>query len=316
MIIPSFQDILQARITIAPYLKPTPIYHYPNLSEAIGTEVWVKHENHLPIRAFKVRGGINFMANFQDQASNTGVITASTGNHGQSVAYAARLFNIRAVVAMPNGANEAKVKATQNLGAEVRFVGNDFDDCRQHIEKVAEKEGLHYLSSGNDPLIIAGVGTYTLEILEDLPDVDVIIVPIGGGSGAAGACIAAKAINPLVEIIGVQAAAAPAAYLSWKEQKPVEAQMETFAEGLATRTTFDVPQAILQDHLDDFILVSEQELIDAVVLGIEKTHNLVEASGAASLAAACKLTERLQGKRVAVIMSGGNITLEQLRQII
>ncbi len=316
MIIPSFQDILQARITIAPYLKPTPIYHYPNLSEAIGTEVWVKHENHLPIRAFKVRGGINFMANFQNQASNTGVITASTGNHGQSVAYAARLFNIRAVVAMPNGANEAKVKATQNLGAEVRFVGNDFDDCRQHIEKVAEKEGLHYLSSGNDPLIIAGVGTYTLEILEDLPDVDVIIVPIGGGSGAAGACIAAKATNPLIEIIGVQAAAAPAAYLSWKEQKPVEAQMETFAEGLATRTTFDVPQAILQDHLDDFVLVSEQELMDAVVLGIEKTHNLVEASGAASLAAACKLTERLQGKRVAIIMSGGNITLEQLRQII
>ena len=316
MIIPSFQDILQARITIAPYLKPTPIYHYPNLSEAIGTEVWVKHENHLPIRAFKVRGGINFMANFQNQASNTGVITASTGNHGQSVAYAARLFNVRAVVAMPNGANEAKVKATQNLGAEVRFVGNDFDDCRQHIEKVAEKEGLHYLSSGNDPLIIAGVGTYTLEILEDLPDVDVIIVPIGGGSGAAGACIAAKATNPLVEIIGVQAAAAPAAYLSWKEQKPVEAQMETFAEGLATRTTFDVPQKILQDHLDDFVLVSEQELMDAVVLGIEKTHNLVEASGAASLAAACKLTERLQGKRVAIIMSGGNITLEQLRQII
>ena len=316
MIIPSFQDILQARITIAPYLKPTPIYHYPNLSEAIGTEVWVKHENHLPIRAFKVRGGINFMANFQDQASNTGVITASTGNHGQSVAYTARLFNIRAVVAMPNGANEAKVKATEDLGAEVRFVGNDFDDCRQHIEKVAEKEGLHYLSSGDDPLIIAGVGTYTLEILEDLPDVDVIIVPIGGGSGAAGACIAAKATNPLVEIIGVQAAAAPAAYLSWKEQKPVEAQMETFAEGLATRTTFDVPQKILQDHLDDFVLVSEQELMDAVVLGIEKTHNLVEASGAASLAAACKLRERLQGKRVAIIMSGGNITLEQLRQII
>jgi threonine dehydratase len=316
MIIPSFQDILQARITIAPYLKPTPIYHYPNLSEAIGTEVWVKHENHLPIRAFKVRGGINFMANFQNQASNTGVITASTGNHGQSVAYAARLFNIRAVVAMPNGANEAKVKATQNLGAEVRFIGNDFDDCRQHIEKVAEKEGLHYLSSGDDPLIIAGVGTYTLEILEDLPDVDVIIVPVGGGSGAAGACIAAKATNPLVEIIGVQAAAAPAAYLSWKEQKPVEAQMETFAEGLATRTTFDVPQAILQDHLDDFVLVSEQELMDAVVLGIEKTHNLVEASGAASLAAACKLGERLQGKRIAIIMSGGNITLEQLRQIL
>ena len=315
MIIPNFQDILEAQKTIAPYLKPTPIYQYPTLSEVLGTEIWVKHENHLPIRAFKVRGGVNFMANFHS-SNNTGVITASTGNHGQSVAYAAHLFNVRAIVAMPNGANEAKVKATQHLGAEVRFVGNDFDDCREHIEKIAAKEGLHYLSSGDDPLIIAGVGTYTLEILEDLPDVDVIIVPIGGGIGAAGACIAAKSINPLVEIIGVQAAAAPAAYLSWKEQKPVEAKTETFAEGLATRTTFDVPQTILRDHLDDFILVSEQELIDAVVLGIEKTHNLVEASGAASLAAACKLRERLQGKCVAIIMSGGNITLEQLRQLI
>ena len=315
MIIPDFQDILKAQKTIAPYLKPTPIYQYPTLSEVLGTEIWVKHENHLPIRAFKVRGGVNFMANFHT-SNNNGVITASTGNHGQSVAYAAHLFNVRAIVAMPNGANEAKVKATQNLGAEVRFVGNDFDDCREHIEKLSTKEGLHYLSSGDDPLIIAGVGTYALEILEDRPDVDVIIVPIGGGSGAAGTCIAAKAINPLVEIIGVQAAAAPAAYLSWKEQKPVEAKMETFAEGLATRTAFDVPQKILRDHLDDFILVSEQELIDAVVLGIEKTHNLVEASGAASLAAAYKLRERLQGKCVAIIMSGGNITLEQLRQLI
>ena len=315
MIIPDFQDILKAQKTIAPYLKPTPIYQYPTLSEVLGTEIWVKHENHLPIRAFKVRGGVNFMANFHT-SNNNGVITASTGNHGQSVAYAAHLFNVRAIVAMPNGANEAKVKATQNLGAEVRFVGNDFDDCREHIEKLSAKEGLHYLSSGDDPLIIAGVGTYALEILEDRPDVDVIIVPIGGGSGAAGTCIAAKAINPLVEIIGVQAAAAPAAYLSWKEQKPVEAKMETFAEGLATRTAFDVPQKILRDHLDDFILVSEQELIDAVVLGIEKTHNLVEASGAASLAAAYKLRERLQGKCVAIIMSGGNITLEQLRQLI
>ena len=312
---PVFQDMLKAQKTIAPYLKPTPIYQYPTLSEVLGTEIWVKHENHLPIRAFKVRGGVNFMANFHT-SNNNGVITASTGNHGQSVAYAAHLFNVRAIVAMPNGANEAKVKATQNLGAEVRFVGNDFDDCREHIEKLSTKEGLHYLSSGDDPLIIAGVGTYTLEILEDRPDVDVIIVPIGGGSGAAGACIAAKAINPLVEIIGVQAAAAPAAYLSWKAQKPVEAKMETFAEGLATRTTFDVPQKILRDHLDDFILVSEQELIDAVVLGIEKTHNLVEASGAASLAAAYKLRERLQGKCVAIIMSGGNITLDQLRQLI
>ena len=316
MHLPTFTDVLLARETIAPYLSPTPLYHYPGLSNKVGAEIWVKHENHQPIRAFKVRGGINLMANLDTETKARGVITASTGNHGQSVAYAARLFNVRAIVAMPNGANPGKVRAIENLGAEVQFVGRDFDDCREHVEQVAKRDGMHYLSSGDEPLLIAGVGTYALEILEELPGAEVIIVPVGGGSGAAGVCLAAEGLQTHVAVIGVQSEAAPSAYLTWKEKRRVEAKMETFAEGLATRSTFEMPQAIMQRDLDDFVLVSEAELKSAMLLAIEQTHNLVEAAGAAALAAACKLRERLNGKKVVLIMSGGNITLGQLKELL
>ncbi len=316
MHLPTFTDVLLARETIAPYLSPTPLYHYPGLSNKVGAEIWVKHENHQPIRAFKVRGGINFMANLDAETKARGVITASTGNHGQSVAYAAHLFNVRAIVAMPNGANPGKVNAIENLGAEVQFVGRDFDDCREHVEQVAKREGMHYLSSGDEPLLIAGVSTYALEILEELPGAEVIIVPVGGGSGAAGICLAAEGLETHVAVIGVQSEAAPSAYLTWKEKRRVDAKMETFAEGLATRSSFKMPQAIMQRDLDDFVLVSEAELNSAMVLAIEQTHNLVEAAGAAALAAACKLRKRLTGKKVVLIMSGGNITLGQLKELL
>ena len=316
MHLPTFTDILRARDTIAPYLRPTPLYHYQGLSDEVGAEVWAKHENHQPIRAFKVRGGVNFMANLDPETRLRGVITATTGNHGQSIAYAARLFNVRALTVMPNGANPDKVEAIRSLGAEIQFVGQDFDDSRKYVERVANSEGMYYLSSGDDPLLIAGVGTYALEILEELPSADVIIVPVGGGSGAAGVCLAAKTLNPRVRLIGVQSEAAPAAYLSWKNKQQVDAQMETFAEGLATRSAFKMPQAIMRRYLDDFILVSEEELKSAIILAIEHTHNLVEAAGAAALAATYKIREQLHGKRVVVVMSGGNITLPQLREIL
>jgi threonine dehydratase len=313
--LPTYTDVLLARQTIAPYLRPTPLYYYKGLSDVVGAQIWVKHENHQPIGAFKVRGGVNFMAHFPPDRRQLGVITASTGNHGQSVAYAAQLFGVRAIVAMPNGANPVKVEAIRNFGAEIRFVGHDFDDCRQYVEEAAQSEGLYYLSSGDEPLLIAGVATHTLEIIETLPDVEVIIVPVGGGSGAAGACLVAKTINPNIQVIGVQSQAAPAAYQTWKEGRRVEAATRTFAEGLATRTSFDLPQAILRRDLDEFILVSDDELRAAMRLTIEKTRNLVEGAGAAPLAAACKICDRLRGRRVALIMSGGNVTLAGLREL-
>jgi len=314
--LPTFTDVLLARQTIAPYLRPTPLYEYQSLGDAVGARIWVKHENHLPTGAFKVRGGVNFMAHLPPEKRALGVITASTGNHGQSVAYAARLFGVRATVAVPNGANPVKVEAIRNFGAEIRFVGRDFDDCRHYVQEAAQREGMYYLSSGDEPLLIAGVGTHTLEIVEALPEVEVIIVPIGGGSGAAGACLAAKTLNPAIQVIGVQSDAAPAAYRSWKERRDVEAPMQTFAEGLATRAPFDLPQTILRRDLDDFILVSDDELRAAMRLMIEKTRNLVEGAGAASLAAACQIHERLRGKRVALILSGGNATLAGLKELL
>lgn len=308
--------MLRARQTIAPHLRPTALYPYQGLSDAIGATIWVKHENHQPTGAFKVRGGVNFMAQLAPDQRRAGVITASTGNHGQSVAFAAQRFGIRAVVAMPNGANPGKVAAVRHFGAEVRFVGHDFQDCRKYVEAAAGQEGIHYLSSGDEPLLIAGVGTHTLEIVEALPDVEVIIVPVGGGSGAAGACLAAKATNPRIEVIGVQAEGAPAAYRSWREGRPVEAPITTFAEGLATGAPFELPQAILRRDLDDFILVSDGELRSAMRQLIEQTRNLAEAAGAASLAAAWKLRDRLQGRRVVLILSGGNVTLDGLRDLL
>ena len=314
--LPTFEDVIEARLTIAPHLSPTPLRQYQPLSDRTGAELWLKHENHLPTGAFKVRGGVNFVAHLSEEKRRQGILTASSGNHGQSVAYAAHLFKVRAVVAVPNGANPVKVEAIKGYGAEVRFVGKDFDDCRAYVEKTAETEGMHYLSSGDEPLLITGVATHTVEILEQEPDLDAIVVPVGGGSGAAGACLAAKAINPRVEVIGVQSERAPAAFLSWRERRRVEAPMETFAEGLATRAPFGLTQAIMREGLDDFVLVSDHELEEAMLILMEKTRNLVEGAGAAPLACVLRYPERFRGKRVALIVSGGNVSPETLRQLL
>jgi threonine dehydratase len=220
---------------------------------------------------------------------------------------------------MPQKANPLKVESMRNLGAKVVFHGRDYDDAREHAEDLARDRRYRYVHSGDEPLLIAGVGTYALEIMEDQPDIETIIVPIGGGTGASGCCIVAKTIDPQIRVIGVQAEKAPSAYLTWKEGRPTEAQMETFAEGLASRTPFELPQVILQDPdrgLNDFVLVSEEELRQAIIIAIEKTHNLAEGAGAAPIAAALKLREHISGQRVALVMSGGNLSLENLRDIL
>jgi len=315
-LVPTFNDVLAARDRIAPYLQPTALNRYPALDELIGTETWVKHENHQPICAFKVRGGINLLSRLPDDERRAGVITASTGNHGQSIAYAARLFGVRAIVCVPEGANPVKVRSIQGLGAEIVTHGVDFDEARVHAARLAEEHGYRYIHSGNEPHLIAGVGTQALEILERQPDIEVIIVPIGGGSGAAGTCIVAKAINPKIQVIGVQSAEAPAAQKSWKAHRLLEDRMGTIAEGLATRTAFELPQRILWEHLDDFLLVPDAEIRTAVRLMIETTRNLAEPAGAAPLAAAIRLKDRLKGKRLALILSGSNITPAQLRELL
>jgi threonine dehydratase len=305
-------DVLEARRRISPHLRATPLYPYAGLDELLAGEVWVKHENHQPVGAFKVRGGVNLVSQLHEDERSRGLIAASTGNHGQSIAYAARLHGVAARICVPEAANPVKLAAMRALGAELIVQGKDFDAAREHCEGLAEEHGYRYVHSGNEPLLIAGVGTETLEIIEDRPDVEAIIVPIGGGSGAAGACIVAKSIRPEIEVIGVQSDAAPAAFRSWEARALLDGENATFAEGLATRVPFELPQQILWEHLDDFVLVSEDEIRHATRLMIEHTRNLVEPAGAAPLAAAVKLGDRLRGKRIALVASGGNISPSQL----
>jgi threonine dehydratase len=256
------------------------------------------------------------VSRLDEEERRRGVIAASTGNHGQSIAYAARLFGVRATICVPENANPVKVESIRALGAEIVFHGTGYDEAREHCERLAEEHGFRYVHSGDEPLLIAGVATGSLEILEEQPDLDSLIVPVGGGSGAAGACIAARGKGAAAEVIGVQSEAAPAGFRSWKARALVEEPSATFAEGLATGTAFALPQRILWEQLDDFVLVSEASIRAATALMIEKTRNLVEPAGAAALAAVLHDPSRFAGRKVAVVCSGGNISPAQLTELL
>src|SRR5438046_5650268 len=237
---PTFADVLDAARQIRPYLSPPPLGPCPALDRLTGAEVHVKHETHTPTGACKVRGGVNLVSRLSEDERSRGVIAASTGNHGQSVAYAARLFGVSAIICAPATANPVKVESMQDLGAEVILEGERYDDSRRNAERLARENGYRYIHSGAEPLLIAGVGTHTLETLQEQPRIDTVIVPIGGGSGAAGACIAAKAITSDHRVIGVKSEQAPSAYLSWKHQELRESPNRTRAEGLSTAAPFEL----------------------------------------------------------------------------
>jgi threonine dehydratase len=313
----TIEDVYKARKIVSRYLPKTSLISSPALSKRLGFNAYIKCDNTLPTGAFKVRGGVNLVSQLSEKEKRRGVIAASTGNHAQSVAYAACLFGVKAIIGMPKNSNPNKVEATRCYGATVKFHGKDYDEARCWVEEEAKKKGYRYIHSANEPLLIAGVGTLYLEIMEEVPDVDAIIVPIGGGSGAAAACIVAKAINPKVKVIGVQAERASAVYLSWKNNKLMETESaDTFAEGLATRVAFKLTFDILSRVIDDIVLVSEEELKKAILALLETTHQLAEGAGAASTAAAFKMREQLQGKKVALPLTGGNLTLEKLSKIL
>jgi len=287
------------------------------LSAELGCEAWVKFENLQPVGAFKVRGGLNLLSHLSPGERKRGVVTASTGNHGQSIAYAARVFGARAVVAAPRGSNPLKRRAMEALGAEVVEVGRDFDEARAWVEDYARRENVRYIHSANEPLLIAGAATVSLEVMEALPEVHTILVPIGAGSGACGHCIVAKAINPEIQVIGVQASGCPSVYRAWKtgEDHAVD-EVRTFAEGLAARVPFALPMAILRRHIDDIVCVTDADMAAAMRLLLEATHTVAEAAGAAATAAAWNLRDRLRGRKVALILSGGNATLDTLRAVL
>ena len=313
----SLDDVYQAQETISKFLERTPLLHPLSLSRILDCQAYLKLENTLPTGAFKVRGGVNLIANLSETEKRRGVIAASTGNHAQSIAYAAQLFGVKAVIGMPEGANPVKVEATRGFGATVELHGKDYDEAREWVEAEARRKNYRYIHSANEPLLIAGVGTLYLEIMQQQPDIDVVIVPIGGGSGAAAACIVAKALNPNVKIIGVQAEKAPAVYRSWKTGRLTRTRFaDTFAEGLATRFAFKMTFDILHSMIDEIVLASEEEIKLAIVMLLETAHQLAEGAGAASTAAAFRLKEELRDKRVALTLTGGNLALTTLKAIL
>jgi threonine dehydratase len=312
---PTFEDIVAARTFISRYLPKTPLVRIPKISEALNCDYYAKLENLQPTGAFKVRGGVNLVGLLE--RDDVTLVTASTGNHGQSIAYAGRLFNKRVIIYAPaENVNEMKMQAMRDLGAEVRLHGRDFDEARLETERVAREERLRYVHSANEPQLIAGVGTMGLEIFEDLPDVDVVIAPAGGGSCASGNCIVARRLNPKVRVIAVQSDAAPAMWHAWRNHNlDPYPTMKTEHEGLATRTPFELTNEILWLLLDDFVLASDEEINDAVRLLARHGKQVVEGSGAASLAGAIKLREELRGKKVVGIVSGGNIPPERFAKL-
>ncbi len=310
---PSFADVLAARDFLAAYLRPTPLIRREALNRALGLDVWLKCENLLPTAAFKVRGGLNLIG--RDPTAKAGVIGASTGNHGQSLSYAGGVFDVPVTIVVPNGANPLKVAAMRANGATIVEHGNDYDDAREECERRAAATRTRYVHSGNEPFLIAGVATAALEVLSERPDVDVFIVPVGGGSGAAGAALVAKTLRPEMTVVGVQAEGASAAYRAWRDRAPrTTERAATFADGLATRTSFDLPQRMLAALLDDFVLVTDDELYSAMRLLLVEGHVVAEGAGAAPVAAARRFADRFSGKRVVCWVSGGNATADSLRR--
>ena len=313
MKIPTLYDIILAAERIKPYMDPSPLYTYPTLNEYLGFTAYVKHENYNPTGAFKIRGGINLICQLSKEEKKQGVITASTGNHGQSIALASKMFNVEAHICVPEGANPIKIAAIRSYGAIIHEKGKDFDEAALNGKQLAKDHGYRFINSGNEPHLISGVGTIGLEILQQNPNIEVVISPVGSGTGAGGTAIAMKTLKPGIKTISVQAKNAPSIYLSYKSGKLESTPTaNTFADGLATRNAFELPLKILRKYVDDFILVSEDEMRKAIKLYLENCHTVAEGAGAASLAAAVKLKKELEGKNVAIVLSGGNITIEEL----
>jgi len=315
--IPTLRDVYKARKVVNRFLFKTPLRYSKKLSKMLDFDVYLKLENTLPTRAFKVRGGIYFIMQKKEDALSKGVITASTGNHAQSIAYACGLIGAKATIVMPHGVSEVKVNALRDLGAEIIFHGKIFEEAREYAEKIARDKNMLYIHGINEPLLYAGVGTMHLENIEDLPDLDVIINPIGGGSGASSAVIVAKSIDPEIKVIGVQAEGANSFYLSWKNGKLTSTgKADTIAEGLATGKAYELPFKILKNKIDDIVLVSDDEILDAIKILFNFEGVIAEPAGASALAAAMKIRDNLRNRKVIVMVTGGNISYGLLKKIL
>lgn len=304
----SLAELEEAAALVHAHMPATPAHRWPLLSARVGADVWVKHENHTPIGAFKVRGGIVYMdALKRSGATVAGVITATRGNHGQSIARAATMAGIRSVILVPHGNSVEKNAAMRAFGAELIEHGQDFDEAKQEAARLAAAEGLHMVPSF-DPALVKGVATYGLELFRAAPDLDAVFVPIGMGSGICGLIAARDLLGLTTQIIGVVAQNAPAYALSFEAKHPVPTNTaRTFADGMAVRGPHPAAVDIICRGAADVVRVSEDQIAEAVRLVYEATHNVAEGAGAAPLAALLAGRDRWAGLKVAVIVSGGNI---------
>jgi len=309
----SLSEILRAREVVSDYVRPTQLIRYEGLSRLIGADVYVKHENHNPTGTFKIRGAVNLLWHLRREAVE-GVITFSTGNHGLSIATAALWYDLSAVVVVPEDSNPAKKRAIRECGAELVEAGKTFEEAAVTVEALCEERQLYYAHPADEPLLINGVGTGFLEVAEDLPETDVVMVPLGAGSEAAAAITTLRNRCPNAAIIAVQAELSPAAYLSWVDGRIGHAPNRTFAGGFATGKAYELPFSIYKDGLDDFVLLTEDEIYDGMAAAFYYTHNLAEGAGAATIAAAHKLRDRLRGKTVVLQMSGCNASPTEITE--
>jgi threonine dehydratase len=313
----TLEDVIRARERLAPFLSPTPLYAHPLLDEAVGVRVLVKHENHQPTGAFKVRNALSAMTAMSAVQRRGGVIAATRGNHGQGIAYAGKLLGAPVTICVPLGNNPDKNAAMRALGAELIEEGRDYDESLAVAQRVMRERGLTMLHSTDDARIIAGAGTIALEIFEQSAEVDAMVIAVGGGSQAVGALTVARALRPGLPIYAVQAAGASAIHDGWHRGEAIaKPSADTFADGLATRQCYPTTFGALREGLAGFVAVSEADLADAVRVLLATTHNLAEGAGAAGLAGLRRLTAELAGKTVAIILSGGNIDEETLRRIL
>ena len=305
---------LMARSVIYRYLNRTNLTCYSELSRLLGCEAFVKHENHNPTGSFKIRGALNFFHHMSKEELETGILVATRGNHGLAMAWAGQWFHVPCTVVVPENNNPEINRIIESYGAEVIVHGEDFYDAQSYCDELVDSAGYYYVEQGNEPEILNGLATMGLEILEDLPEVDTIICPIGGGAGCASLLKTARAIKPTIEIIGVEPQNAPSFYKSWKKGEIVTLDdAHTVADGLAARTVFHLPYILLKGTINDVVLLTEDEILEGIKMALAATHNLAEGAGAASLMAAYKIKDRLAGKKVVMIMSGGNLKTDTLK---
>ncbi len=312
----SQKDLSRAQALVYEHIKPTPVYSWPLLTQALGCDVWVKHENHTPIGAFKVRGGLVYMSELSKQNEPVDIVTATRGNHGQSIPFAARFYGNNVHVFVPHGNSPEKNAAMQAWGAQLYVEGRDFDQAREAAGAKAEELEAHLIPAFHENLV-RGVATYAAELFNDVTNLDTVYVPIGMGSGAASLVLVRNLLGLTTQVVGVVSNNADAYALSFEAGRIIETNSAlTFADGMATRVPHPQAFEILKNGLARVVRVSDDEIAEAIRLLYRTTHNIAEGAGAAATAALMQEREKQKGKRVAVVLTGGNIDLSWFGQVL